>query len=61
VSKRRKRRQALLLHDLACALNALEKAGLRPRLKHGVIYTDAGYVVPFGRDDSWVARSLTRR
>jgi hypothetical protein len=60
VSTKKKRKHALLLHDLACALNAVEKAGLKPEFKHGIIYTGAGYVVPFGRDDSWVVRTLTR-
>jgi hypothetical protein len=61
VSRKKKRRHALLLHDLACALNAAERAGLNPRLKHGVIYTEAGYVVPFGRHDAWVPRTLRKK
>lgn len=61
MSKKNRRKDALLLHDLAVALNACGKAGLKPELKHGIIYTRAGYVVPFGRDDAWVARSLTRK
>jgi hypothetical protein len=56
VSRKKKRRQAMLLHDLAVALNALQKAGADPKLKHGIAYTEFGYVMPFGRNDSWVMR-----
>lgn len=51
-----KKRKRLLLHDLAVALNACEKAGIRPKLKHGIVFTDAGYVMPVG--DRWVSRKL---
>jgi hypothetical protein len=61
VSRKKKRRNALLLHDLACALNAAGRAGINPKLKHGVIYTEAGYVVPFGRHGAWVARTLRKK
>lgn len=56
MSKKRKR---LLLHDLAAALNACERAGLNPKLKHGIVFSDAGYVLPL--KDRWVSRSLKRR
>jgi hypothetical protein len=55
----RKRKQRLLLHDLACALQACEKAGLNPKLKHGIVFTDLGYVLPI--KDRWVARSLKKK
>lgn len=44
-----------LLENLAQILNAC--AELNVKLKHGVIITDAGYVLPIG--DKWVARTLT--
>jgi hypothetical protein len=56
VSRKRKR---LLLHDLAVALNACEKAGIHPKLKHGIVFTDAGYVMVV--KDRWVSRRLHRR
>jgi hypothetical protein len=43
---------------LARCLNELEKAGLRPRLKHGIVFTDAGYVLDI--KDRWVARPLKK-
>lgn len=44
----------VLLANLAQVLNAC--AELNVKLKHGVVYTDAGYVLPIG--DKWVARTL---
>ncbi len=46
----------VLLSALAYMLNACEKAGIRPKMKHGIIYTDAGYVLPV--KDRWAARPL---
>lgn len=53
---KRKKKNALLLHDLACALNACEKAGLNVKLRHGIVFSDAGYVLPV--KDRWVSRTL---
>jgi len=49
----------VILLVLAKALNEAEKAGLRPRLKHGIIFTDAGYVLPVS-NDKWAARPLRK-
>jgi hypothetical protein len=49
----------VILLVLARALNEAEKAGLNPKLKHGIIYTDAGYVLP-ARNDKWAARPLKK-
>jgi hypothetical protein len=57
----RKTRKRQLLRDLAKAMNACEKAGIHPKAKHGVIFTASGYVVPFGRNDSWVVRTLRNK
>jgi hypothetical protein len=46
----------MLLLALARLLNSCERCGIRPKLKHGVIFTDAGYVLPFA--DGWKARPL---
>jgi hypothetical protein len=54
--KKKKRKQALLLHDLACAINACEKAGLDVKLKCGIVWTDVGFVLPV--KDRWVSRTL---
>jgi hypothetical protein len=51
-----KRKNRLLLHDLASALNACEKAGLNVKLRHGIVFSDAGYVLPV--KDRWVSRTL---
>jgi hypothetical protein len=51
-----RKKHALLLHDLACALNACEKAHMNVKLRHGIIFSDAGYVLPV--KDRWVARTL---
>jgi hypothetical protein len=41
---------------LARALTECDKAHIRPKLKHGIIFTDIGYVLPL--EDKWVARPL---
>lgn len=46
----------VLLMVMARALNQCEKAGINPRMKHGIICTDAGYVLDL--KDKWVARPL---
>lgn len=44
---------------LAGVLNELELAEMNVRLKHGVVYTDHGYVLYLGNDrGGWVARTL---
>jgi hypothetical protein len=52
-----------LLAAVADALNAAERAGLPiDNLHAGVIWTEAGYVVPFGDDRlgcRWVVRART--
>lgn len=45
-----------LLIDLAAALNACETAGIKVKLRHGVVMTHYGYVLP--TDSEWVARTL---
>lgn len=47
----------ILLSALARILNECEKAGIRPKLKHGIVFTDAGYVLPVS-DKKWAARPL---
>lgn len=44
-----------LLMQLADAMNACEKAGLKIRLRHGAVMTKGGYVLPTEKE--WVARS----
>jgi hypothetical protein len=57
MGKKRRRKNALLLHDLACALNACERAGLNPKLGHGTVFTDAGFVLPLEeRKGKWAVR-----
>lgn len=46
-----------LLNQLAKALEACDDAGLNVRLKHGIVITRAGYVLPI-TGGQWVARSL---
>jgi hypothetical protein len=58
MSKKKKRNQRLLLKNLADALNACDRAGLRPRLKHGIVFTDVGYVLVI--KDRWAARALRK-
>jgi hypothetical protein len=45
-----------LLTQLAESLNECQKAGLRIKLKHDVVYTGEGYVLPI--KNGWVARTL---
>lgn len=47
---------AALLSAVAEALTACEQAGIRVKLKHGIVHTPVGYVLP-GQDE-WVARTL---
>ena len=52
-----------LLNALATAMNAVDDAGLKLRLRHGIVTTRRGYVLPLKnhslKRDSWAARSLT--
>lgn len=50
-------RPTALLVALADTLTACEQVGVSISLKHGVVYTKYGYVLPT-RDDGWVARTL---
>jgi hypothetical protein len=45
-----------LLTAVADALTACEAAGLSVKLKHGVVVTSGGYVLP--AEGEWVARTL---
>jgi len=47
---------APLLAGVAAALTACEQAGISVKLGHGVVMTEAGYVLPVGTE--WVARTL---
>lgn len=47
---------AALLGAVATALAACDEAGLKVKLKHGIVITRHGYVLPVG--DQWVARTL---
>lgn len=61
--KRQKRRKqedpVILLLAMARILNECEKVGIRPRLKHGIVFTDAGYVLP-AKEGKWAARPLKK-
>jgi hypothetical protein len=46
-----------LLAAVADALNACEAAGIAVKLKHGIVSTRNGYVLPVG-DGQWGARTL---
>jgi len=54
---------ARLLAAVADALNAAEQAGLPiTNLHAGIVWTDAGYVLPFGDDHPghrWMVRART--
>lgn len=52
----RRTRKRQLLRDLAKALDSCEKAGVNVKLRHGIVFTDIGYVLPV--KDRWVARTL---
>ncbi len=58
-AKKRQKQQdpVILLLAMARVLNECEKAGIRPKLKHGIVFTDAGYVLPL-RQGKWAARPL---
>lgn len=45
-----------LLGAVAAALTACERAGVSVKLKHGIVHTREGYVLPVG--DRWVARTM---
>lgn len=47
---------ARLLTAVADALNACEQAGLKVKLKHGIVTTRHGYVLPVR--SAWAARTL---
>jgi len=64
-TKRAKRRSkkpedpVILLLTLASLLNSCEKAGIRPKMKHGIVFTDAGFVLPVS-NGKWAARPLKK-
>jgi len=48
----------ILLSALAKVLTECERAGIRPKLKHGIVFTEAGYVLPV--KSKWAARPLKK-
>lgn len=52
---KRKPSPAVLLGRVAAALTACEQAGMAVKLRHGVVMTHHGYVLPTSR--GWVART----
>lgn len=48
---------ASLLSKLADAMNAINDAGLALRLRHGIVMTRGGYVLPL-KSNRWAARTL---
>lgn len=58
MSRKRPSDPAVLLADLAAALQRCEKAGMRPKLRHGIVWTEAGFVLVI--KDRWVARLLRK-
>lgn len=59
ISKRLTTDPVILLSALAKIVNECEKAGIRPKMKHGIIFTDAGYVLPVS-NGKWAARPLKK-
>jgi hypothetical protein len=59
-SSKRKRKPdpASLLSSLAASLNACDRAGLRVKLRHGIVFTDAGFVLVI--KDKWAVRLLKK-
>lgn len=49
---------AVLLGAVAVALNACTDAGMRVKLRHGIVEAREGYVLPL-IDDRWTARTRT--
>lgn len=49
----------LILQDVATNLTVLAGLGLKVRLRHNAVISDAGYVLWAGDDEGWVARTLT--
>jgi len=47
---------AALLGAVAQALNACTDAGMKVRLRHGIVETREGYVLPL-KDDRWTPRT----
>ena len=54
--RKRKPDPAALLASLASALDRCDRAGLDVKLRHGIVITEAGYVLPV--KGKWVARML---
>lgn len=49
---------AALLEEVALALSACDRAGLAVKLRHGIVMTREGYVLPLGKGQ-WGARTMT--
>jgi len=58
MSRKKKKKQRLLLHDLACAINACEKNNISVKCEHGIIFSNAAVILPI--KDRWVVRMLTK-
>jgi hypothetical protein len=59
LSKHKRARDAgALLAAVADALNGCEQAGMVVRLRHGIVMTREGYVLPLG-EGKWGARTMT--
>ena len=55
-SRKREPDPAALLASLASALDRCDRAGLDVKLRHGIVITEAGYVLPV--KGKWVTRML---
>ena len=60
-AKKRQKQQdpVILLLAMARVLNECEKSGIRPKMKHGIVFTDAGFVLPVS-NGKWAARPLKK-
>lgn len=57
-SRKREPDPAALLAALASALDRCDRAGLGVELRHGIVITGAGYVLPVG--GRWAVRMLRK-
>ena len=57
-SRKREPDPAALLASLASALDRCDRAGLGVELRHGIVITRAGYVLPVG--GRWAVRMLRK-
>lgn len=58
--RKRRERDRLLLARLTRVLSECERAGLKPRVRHGILFTRDGVVLPPEKGNEWLLRLFVK-